>query len=374
MALADSGFPQALLAQRVVSATEDVRGSTARLAWVDAFRGIAILAVALIHTCGSLQKLRHAPDTAWFCFAELSRLLQFAVPAFLMLSACVLTRSLLREPSLKRYARHRVQSVLWPTIVWSLLCVPYAHSLKPGISWSNAARQVWTGEADFHLYFLRVLLQLCVILPLLMPLLRRRPPLWAVLLGATLLTLVFFLFNRFVLKYTNPASWIFWYVPPVALGLWLGTQSERWPEIARRGLVTSLAVSVIGGALYLPFALREMEGADVRALLYPISWWIYTTAMSFALFCGALWLCEKPFTALSPLRLLGKYSLQVYLLHPVILLLLEKQIEPYFWSGYASAPQLLLIFLWRFCLCLTVPLALTWLVENVRPSRLLFGR
>ncbi len=146
---------------------------------------------ATIHTTGSTLGLRRYPDASWYAMASLKSLLQFAVPAFLMLSALVLTRSLLRDASLGRYVRNRLTTVLWPTIVWTLLCIPYAHWLRPEFSWDQTTQRVLEGTAQFHLYFLRVLLQMCLILPFLMPLARKRLPFWKVLPLTVVLTLAF---------------------------------------------------------------------------------------------------------------------------------------------------------------------------------------
>ena len=351
--------------------------SPARLAWIDVFRGLAIVAVAVIHTLNTCMKLRKAPDTSWLCMATLKAALQFAVPAFLMLSALVLTRSLLRDSSPGRYIRNRAQSVLWPTIVWTLLCVPYAHWLRPEFSWEATARRVWDGTSQYHLYFLRVLLQLCFALPFLLPLARKRLPFWKVLPLTVVLTLEFFYFNRFYWHITKPASWLFWYVPSILFGLWLATQTERWVSIARRGSYFASFFLLLSGYYYLPFALLELQGQNQRSALNPISQWVFVTSASFLLFSLAVLWCERPKKPLSTLglwRFLGRYSLQIYLLHPGFLVLSVKVIEPNFISGFISLKLLVLLFLARLIFCIAAPLLLAVILEKCRVSALLFGR
>ncbi|HEY0074390.1 MAG TPA: acyltransferase [Abditibacteriaceae bacterium] len=350
--------------------------TASRLEWIDVFRGLAIVAVALIHTCGSFLSLRFPPDTLWYALSGLKNLLQFAVPAFLMLSSLVLTRSLLRDASLGKYFRNRMQSVLWPTIVWTLLCIPYAHWLRPEFTWAQTARRVWDGTSQYHLYFLRVLLQLCLVLPLLLPLMRRRPPLWKLLPVTILLTLAVFFANRYFLFTRYPASWLFWYIPSIALGIWLAGQSERWLSIARRGWFFALILTMIGGWYYLSYAMHDAEGVDVRTTAYPISQWIYVSGAGFLLFCIAVLWSEKPrkFFLLPLWRLLGRYSLQIYLLHPVILAVMSKEIEKHFISGFISAKLLVVLFMLRLIACIAVPLFLARLFEKLRLSSLLFGR
>ncbi len=356
---------------------EAIPKPVARLAWIDVFRGLAIVAVAVIHTIGSCIGLRKPPDTSWYCMAALKALLQFAVPAFLMLSALVLTRSLLRDASPGRYIRNRAQSVLWPTIVWTLLCIPYAHWLRPEFTWHQTALRVWYGTAQYHLYFLRVLLQLCVILPFLMPLARKRLPFWKVLPLTVGLTLAFFVCNRLYWHISTPASWFFWYVPSIAFGVWLAGQTERWVSIARRGSYFAVFFLVVSGSWYLPFALRDAEGVDLRSASYPISQWVFVTCASFLLFALAVLWSEKPKKSISTLplwRLLGRYSLQIYLLHPGILALSVKVIEPHFITGFISLKLLVLLFCTRLVFCIAAPLLAAVILEKCRVSSLLFGR
>lgn len=364
--------------REAVETSQTPSKTAARLEWIDVFRGLAIVAVALIHTIGSCIGLRKPPDTSWYCMAVLKSLLQFAVPAFLMLSTLVLTRSLLRDASLGRYLRNRVQSVLWPTIVWTLLCVPYAHWLRPDFNWQQTAWRVWNGTAQFHLYFLRVLLQLCVVLPFLMPFARRRPPFWKVFPLTVFLTLAVFFCNRYYWHVTASASWLFWYVPSILLGMWLAGQTERWLSIARRGWIFASFLLVTSGAWYLPFDLREAEGMDQRDALYPISQWVFVSSASFLLFCLAVLWCARPKSALTltvPMwKFLGRYSLQIYLLHPGILALSARVIEPHFISGFISLKLLLLLFCTRLIFCIAAPLLVAIILEKCRLSSLLFGR
>lgn len=351
-----------------------------RLEWIDVFRGLAIVAVAVIHTTGSCLKLRRPPDTSWYCMEALKALLQFAVPAFLMLSALVLTRSLLRDASPGRYTRNRLQTVLWPTVLWTALCIPYAHWLRPDIGWPETAQRVLDGTAQFHLYFLRVLLQLCAILPFLLPLARQRPAFWKILLLTVFTTLDCFFLNRLYWKITTPASWLFWYVPSLFFGMWLATQNERWVSIARRGWFFSALVMILSGSFYLSYALREAEGFNQRTPLYPISQWIFVSSASFLLFGIAVLWSERPKARLSwnlaIWRFLGRNSLPIYLLHPVMLAVQQKLIEPHFVNvrGYVPLKLLALLFVTRLIFCIITPLFIARILEKCRLSPLFFGR
>ncbi|MCH1928558.1 hypothetical protein L6232_27570, partial [Shewanella sp. C31] len=73
--------------------------------------------------------------------------------------------------------------------------------------------QLLWGKAYFHLYFLALALQLTLLLPFFVPLLRRRPHgAWFLLLGVGLTLLVYFL-NRQYRFLPYPGSFVLWYLP-----------------------------------------------------------------------------------------------------------------------------------------------------------------
>ncbi|WP_244187476.1 hypothetical protein [Thermus tenuipuniceus] len=100
---------------------------------------------------------------------------------------------------------------------------------------------------DFYdsLYFLAVALQLTLLLPLFLPLLRRRPHgLVFLLLGVGLTLLVYFL-NRHYRFLPYPGSFVLWYTPAIVLGLYLASRLELLPRLLR---FWPLALLAAGGA------------------------------------------------------------------------------------------------------------------------------
>lgn len=340
-----------------------------RFRWVEIFRGLAILEVVFHHTSGRFLSLLDEESAAWLALASLNRTLHYAVPAFLMMTAFVLMRSLLREFNLKRYTANRLLRALLPYLLWSGLYLVYrTYLLGAPPSWSRWADYLFWGKAYFHLYFLAVAMQLYVLLPMLLPVARRRPPLWAMLIAIVALTMAVYWFNRLAYRVPYTGSYVLWYTPVVLLGVWLATQAQRLGAIVRKGWLLALASAGVGLWVYLPLALQAIQGAPVNTFHYQVGNWLFTAGVSFLLLAVAYWLSGSQARVVAGLQQLGRYSLQIYLMHPLVLSELNR------W-GLVGALQAR----WGLPLCflaaLLIPFALGWLIARAsRVSVLIFGR
>ncbi|MFN4032250.1 MAG: acyltransferase [Fimbriimonadales bacterium] len=340
-----------------------------RFRWVEIFRGLAILEVVFHHASGRYLRVLDPEGGAWLALAILNRTLHYAVPAFLMMTAFVLMRSLLREFNLKRYAANRLLRALLPYLLWSGLYLVYCtYLLSAPPSWLRWADYLFWGKAYFHLYFLAVAMQLYVLLPLLLPVARRRPPFWAVLIAIVALTMAVYGFNRLVYRMPYTGSYVLWYTPVVLLGLWLATQAHRLGAVMRKGWLLALASAGVGLWLYLPLALQAIRGASVNTFHYQVGNWLFTAGVSFLLLAVAYWLNGSQARAAAGVQMLGRYSLQIYLIHPLVLSEWNR------W-GLVGALQARWGVLLCFLAALLIPFALGWLIARApRASTLIFGR
>ncbi|MFQ3610379.1 MAG: acyltransferase [Fimbriimonadales bacterium] len=355
------------MSQNLIEAPE----RTERFTWVEVFRGLAIVEVILHHVSGRFLRVLDAEGPIWWIVAIFNRTLHYAVPAFLMLTAFVLTLSLLRQSDYRRYAQNRVLRALLPYLLWSGLYLLYrwwAYDAPPRIEMVDD--YIFWGKAYFHLYFLAVALQLYLLLPLLMPLARYQPPFWLILVGIVGLTMGIYWFNRLVYRLPYTGSFILWYTPTVLLGFWLATQIGRLETVLKRGWGIALIGALVGLMLYLPLALAALRGNAVNTFQYQVGNWLYTGGISFVLLAVAYWLSQLDSSRIvNFLRFAGRYSLQIYLLHPLIISELDR------WGvlipslGVRFAMPIYLV------LSLTVPLGLAWLIaRSPRLSVAFFGR
>ncbi len=336
-----------------------------RFPWVEVFRGLAILEVVLHHLLGRF--LREVPPETplWLGILALNRTLHFAVPAFLFMTTVVLGVALGRGMALGRYFQNRVLRLLWPYLLWSGVYLLFRFLDHGAFQPERIPHQLLWGKAYYHLYFLLVALELALVLPLLAPLVRRRPHgAWFLLFGVGLTLLVYFA-NRYLYRLPYPASTLLWYVPAVALGLYVASRIEDLPRLLRFWPM-ALLLALVGLGGYLPLALEAFQGRPVNTFHYQAFHWLYTTAVAFLLLFLAHRLAGGPLRA--PLAFLGRYSLQIYLLHPMVIRLLER--EPTFPEPLGLKPA----FLIYLVLALFLPLLLAHLLVRARLSPLLFGR
>ncbi|KGQ21610.2 acyltransferase family protein [Thermus filiformis] len=344
-----------------------MREETERFPWVEVFRGLAILEVLFHHVSGRFLRVLDPEGAAWLALAALNRTLHFAVPAFLFMTSLVLGASLVRSFRLRRYLANRGLRLLWPYLLWSGVYLAWRYLEYP--QWFDPARiphQLLWGKAYFHLYFLAVALQLTLLLPLLRPLLLRKPPFWAWALGAVLLTAGVYLANRYLYRLPYPASFVLWYTPAIALGLYLAANLDRLEALLRRGLPWAGLGAASGLFLYLPLALAALRKEPVNTALYQAGHWLYTTGAAFLLLALAFHLSRGRLGR--PLGFLGRYSLQIYLIHPLVIRVLEK--IPDFPEALGTKPA----FLVYLGLALLLPLFLAHALAKMRLSPWLFGR
>ncbi|WP_184109402.1 acyltransferase [Deinococcus metalli] len=341
---------------------------------VDTFRGITILEVIIHHSTG--VALRHLPpDSTSYLVAEIvNRTLHFAVPAFVFLSALVLTRSLLRRYDLRRYAFRRTLRAAWPYLLWTVLYALWyvwtgqrtASALDDPAQWRS-----WLlyGKASFHLYFLLVALEVYAVLPLLVLIARRRPRISDMLLIGIPLQLGLYFLNRYVLHLQYPTSTVMWYVLPLLLGVSVGSRLREFPQWWLRHRWALLALLAAVFAFYLPESLKFLRTGHATPVLFDALSWAYTTLVALLLL-GVVWRMQlRPGALQRRLANLGIVSLQVYLMHPVVLQFLEG------WNPPRGTEFEVLSTLVVYLLIATIiPALIAQMLRRTAVGLLLFGR
>lgn len=357
------------VARTFLSVPHEPSAASERFRWVEIFRGLAILEVVFHHASGRFLGILDREGAAWLILAILNRTLHYAVPAFLMMTAFALMLSLLRDFNLKRYTTNRALRALLPYLLWSGLYLTYRYyALGASPDWSRWADYLFWGKAYFHLYFLAVAMQLYLLLPLLLSAVRLRPPFWAVLIAIVTLTMAVYWCNRLVYRVPYTGSYVLWYTPVILLGLWLATQAHRLDEVVRKGWLPATAVAVVGLWLYLPLALQAVQQIPVNTFQYQVGNWLFTAGVSFLLLAVAYWLSHSQARVVEGVQTLGRYSLQIYLIHPLILSELNR-------LSYTSALQVRWALPLFFLLAMVIPFVVGWLIARApRVSTLIFGR
>ncbi len=324
--------------------------STFRLTELDLLRGIAILAVVLIHFTGPAIRQLSLTSYAYDFYLILNRLAQFAVPCFIFISAFALTyRNKTRKglPSWGQFYRQRINRILIPYFLWSCFYILYRLINHEGNTIFLKKIIYWfvLGKSFYHLYFLILIIQLSLLLPLFLffiPRQREKALLFFVLTWGIQLG-IYWVNRLFVYAhFPYPATILLWYLPLVGLGLWLGWHIGDWQKLNLKVFWPLIPLVILSGYLYVQQSYSVFAGQKVNTFYYQILWYVYVTGLSLLLLLFCRFLAYQNLRLTRFLTALGLSSFGIYLIHPLILELWHRWIhfgQPLyfhlaFWTGY----------------------------------------
>lgn len=300
----------------------------ARIEALDWLRAVACLGVIVIHVTAAPLALAQSAGTGAAFLAALNQSARFAIPAFVFVAGAALfyTYGRAEQPLGRAFWRRRLIRVVIPYVFWTLVYMALSRQAGAG----GLVRALLTGGGFYHLYFVFLIVQFYLLLPLLRPLavgLGRRWP--AVLAALGLGHLGLMLLSQ---GYTQPVGhplldglmgvhdrlfpfWLFYFALGAAVGL--------HPETSRR-LSRRLRLPALGAAaLALVWMLTEVRTA-LGSLDITVAYAATTLRPSAALYSlAALVLLFTPAPGrgrLGPwIDSLAHHSYGIYLIHPLLL-------------------------------------------------------
>ena len=346
---------------------------------IDAVKGVGILEVVLHHCLGQGDDLfARKGDWAWTTMRAVAWSTNFAIPLFLLVSAMLLAGSLDRNPGVGRFVWRRGSRTLWPYLVWTAIYLvlgavtihldrPWTIDLARLGDPERLRRAILWGKASFHLYFMVILIQLSLAIPLVVLLLKRiRPSFVVIVVLSVLLQEVAFFLQKHVVKSAYPASLVFWYVPSLLVGAWIGLERERWLRAWKFWWPAFLTVAAVAGSL---FTIMNID----QELLQPWDGGVYNwTSILFRICASLTLLGVSPWlgtTRIGPfLAALGRNSLAIYLVHPLILRLIRGERATEFFRMFPVP-----VF-WSFVVVLGLSYAFALAMSLLRLDLVLFGQ
>lgn len=322
-------------------------------------RGLAILGPVLFHAAnwGFIAMFwwtdRYLPvavpnfdqmySLSYFFYRAFEQFLMFSVPAFLFVSAYFSVLSYEKDSSAIGYSKiiKRVSRVFIPFIIWSLVYLLVNYLMGTRYSPAGALVTILTGRINEAYYFIPALIQFYLLLPILVPLAKKR---WKALLVVSAILLVYSKIPVYV-AILNPElvsehpllrpwqgwwfiSHLFWF----SLGLAYGFHKERFIEILERVKywLLGLIIVVYGvGIIEWEYLLRNSgkEWIAPEMTLIDVIY-IFLFLMTFLAFQKR----TLPFT--SGFKQLGAKSYGIYLIHLLALMVVARGI-------YHIAPSIL---------------------------------
>lgn len=301
-------------------------------------KGIAILGVVTLHIFTSTPGFFTGRTTPLGPIA-FDQLLRFCVPLFIALSGYALARRYKKGFSLITYFRRRIMTIVPLYLLWSLLFIYIFPRLYP--AWASAPGIplldiLLLGKADYHLYFVPLIVQLYIFFPFLIQWMRRRPI--ATLFGMGLIQVgAFLLLSRWSLGNLVDAQFIwdqshygisFFWIFYFGLGMWIAeTQGQRkW----RRSWVVYLSLLIVGIIASILGAKSSIQGGldtilALRFTRFPVA--LYASGVIGLTLHFREPILRQAASLRHVLVRLGENSYLIYLSHTIVLRMLFSYLE-----------------------------------------------
>lgn len=307
--------------------------------WLHGMRIMAIFMVVILHASGLTLVESDFASYDWWIGNIYNGFTRMAVPIFFMISGYLL---LSKEESALTFYRKRFSKVLLPFILWTIFYSVWYHLYRDGAEyasydWSSFDRHLLQ-PAYYHMWFLYVL----SVFYLLMPLLRRLVDvnnnsqlLWAVgiwVVGCYLLPIAYITFSPMLLSEAQRASIsaaIFipsFYLLQIGY-LFLGCYLARLTVSAKHcRWALAIAAATYLLTIFGTYWITDKNGGKLDEYFYYLSpsIVIYSSAcfIAFKYLFSYSWagFCQKYAAVIT---LLSSVSFGIYLVHPVIMDLLN---------------------------------------------------
>lgn len=316
---------------------EQTESRRLRLEELDICRAIAALSVLLIHITAVPVGVMDKTSLLFRLFFAVNRGLQYSVPLFLVMSALLEAYALKGKEAFdfKGFYQKKSKRVLLPYLAWSVIYMGFNLLLtKFGYFQAmNEARElidifVW-GKAYYHLYFLVILMQFYLLLPLLFYSQKSGSLRWfSGLLLSYLLQIAFYygIGKQIYPYFPNIIMTFPWYFFVLNGGFLLGLfyrEKEKWQRCRPWfGLITLLSL------LYYLWKCFRLEYVPQEPIaLYMPAWYLYTFGISFLWLDISAVIARRGGKWVNGLKTIGKYSYGIYLIHPLVLTLHLKVLD-----------------------------------------------
>ncbi len=293
-----------------------------RIGEIDILKGIAIIAVLMIHTTSNAVVQLNKSSLSYIIFAIINRLSQFAVPAFIFASAMLLMYNYGDGCDWKLFYKRRLKNVLMPYAVWTIIYGAYLHIVHHvPLRSILTIKNIFFGGMFYHLYFIVIIVQLYVLFPVLLYIYRHiNKNIHMIVLSIIILQVAsILLFKYFISRYYQNSSLLFiTYISFIIAGMYVGENIHKLGEYYSKRLINSFFVAILFGYLFVDISLRAFANKHIDSNLYNI--YYYAFALLASLFFFTLSTKILNYHALSGiLSSTGKLSFGIYLSHPLFL-------------------------------------------------------
>ena len=329
------------------------------MVWLDNTRVLAIFAVIILHTTSGILSQSAMGSGDWWIGNIYDSLVRWCVPVFVMISGALLLDPQKKE-TLQVFYSKRLSRILVPLLFWSaffMLWTVLKGMIKGDVPSSlDLLAQLLSGRPYFHMWFLYMLLGLYVFTPFLRTIVANSTRQEIMLL--VVITFFMAILNYMAAKLFDNYSkiflnWFLYYLPFFFLGYLIRTQEH---PISRPLLWTVFFSSTLFTALGY-FITSRWYGLELGAYFYGyLSVTVIPMSISIMYLCKTL---DKPLLSAGFVRSMAVLTLGIYLIHPIILEILE-------YMGFgplAINPAISIPFIALFAFCMSFIGA--WVISNI---------
>lgn len=291
----------------------------------DIVRTIATFSVVFVHISAIAIGLYQPNSMQANMMIFLNRMLKFTTPVFIYLAGALIYESNKKRPfHYQSFLKTRGKRILVPYILISLMYyVLIAIVSKQAFSLTVLMKQIITGSAQYHLYFIPIIIQLYLLTPVLIGLNKKIDRKY--LIGAFI---VISYISVLTMKFTYSDRIFIKFIVPYALGLYFGSDVMSW--ISRLGKRLKLLVlsTVAVGIYYTLTFTTVFDIKDYYTLerFRDTGWFFYCILSCFILtLIGMTLIKQERIKKVS--GVCSKISYYIYLLHPLFIYLTESMLN-----------------------------------------------
>lgn len=290
-----------------------------RIKSIDSLRGLAILAVLLVHTTTRTLEVSKFNITSFSWTLFLNQMARFAVPLFFIISGFVLEFSA-KDESYWSFIKRRFLKIFIPYVIWSGIYYLFIYNNNH----DNFLRVILTGDASYQLYFIPTLCIFYLIFPLIHKFYKNLVnPITIAVLGGVEVYLLYTDYFIKQFKFSDPihiAMLAYFYF---LIGIVAARNKEKIDCFMHKWKVLIVPATVISG-LYVFWEGRERYLSTGNYLSFYSQWrpsvFIYAILVGLTFY----YLYEHTIFQKSAICKFSKYSFFVFFVHVAVLELIWK--------------------------------------------------
>lgn len=308
-----------------------------KLLELDLVRGLAIIAVVLIHATSRGREELATGSSSQLLFYLINIASTFAVPLFILLSGLVLFYSYDGRWNVRvagSFLKKRTVGLVIPYLLWAFFYYGYNQimyilslpdmglaNLKLTMDWAVFWKMLRWAEWSYHSYFMLIIIQMYLLFPVFMTLADKTSWFrkWMIPLGLAVQG-GFYVYKGWfaVLDHTDRVAptYLGYFLVGGAMGLYY-QQVKDWVD-RHATLVYSLAV-ISGGAYVGLFVLARYKHIYPHGGLYEAAWFLYTIVLALCFSHLGRFLLNRFKMGAAVMTSIGACSFGIYLIHPSLL-------------------------------------------------------